>query len=190
MTQISEIVWRQGVYIYLRPITEKDIPSFQKWINDQNNSHFLTVGQPIGMVAEEEWYKSVAGSNPDNITVAICLNDGTLIGNISIRINSQKQSAITGTLIGPHEHKGKGYATEAKILILDYAFNWRNVRKVTSKILAFNERSQKYAQRCGYRFMARIEQEHFRNGKWIDELQFVVFRDEWRPFWDEYQKTL
>ena len=187
--QLAETVWRRGKYIYLRPIAKTDLPLFQKWINDPENSQFLSVGQPMGMVAEEKWYEQVASGDPDHITVAICLNNGTLIGNTGIRINTRKQSAVTGTLIGPHEHKGKGCATDAKMLMLDYAFNWRGLRKVTSTILATNDRSQRYATRCGYRWMATIEKEHVRGGEWIDEHQFVVFVDEWQPLWEQYRNT-
>ena len=186
--QLPETVWRNGTYVYLRPIMETDIPLFQRWINDEKNARFLSVSQPMGMVAEQKWYEQVASGDPDYFTVAICLNDehGTLIGNTGIQINVRNHSAVTGTLIGPHEYKGKGYATDAKMLMLDHAFNWRGLRKVTSQILAINGRSQQYAARCGYREMARIEEEHFRDGQWIDELLFVVFANEWRPLWKLY----
>jgi len=64
------------------------------------------------------------------------------------------------------------------------------LRKVTSSIFGFNGRSKRYAEKCGYRHMATIEQQHFRNGTWIDEDLFVVFRDDWLPLWDEYKKGL
>lgn len=186
--QLPKTIWRRGTYIYLRPITKSDLPLNQQWINDPENTRFLKIGQPMGMVAEEKWYERAASGEQNHCSVAICLNDGTLIGNTSIQIDPRNQSAFTGTLIGPNEHKGKGYATEAKMLMLDYTFNWRALRKVTSSILAINDRSQKYAARCGYRFMARIEQEHFRDGTWIDELQFVVFAEEWQPLWEQYRR--
>ena len=59
--------------------------------------------------------------------------------------------------------------------------NNQHLRKVTSPIFSINGRSKRYAEKCGYRHMATIEGEHFRNGKWIDKELFVVFRDEWWP---------
>jgi RimJ/RimL family protein N-acetyltransferase len=76
------------------------------------------------------------------------------------------------------------------MLLLDYAFNWLGLRKVTSTILSLNGASQKYAAKCGYRHMATIEQEHFREGKWIDEVQYVVFREDWLPLWEKYKQAL
>lgn len=76
------------------------------------------------------------------------------------------------------------------MLLLDYAFNWRGLRKVHSNVLATNGRSARYAKKCGYRLMATIEQEHFRCGRWLDEILFVVFCDEWLPLWEAFKKTL
>ena len=187
-TPTSTPIWRTGQSLYLRPIEEGDLPHFQRWINDPANSYFLHVTQPMGLVAEQTWYQQVTSGNPDKITVAICLHDGTLIGNTGMTIDPTSRSAVTGTLIGPAAYQGQGYGTDAKMLMLEYAFNWRDVRKVTSKVLANNQRSQRYATRCGYRLMARIEQEHFRHGAWIDELQFVVFAHEWYPLWEHYKR--
>ncbi len=182
--------WRIGKKVTLRPVEEADLPLFQQWINDESNSYFLNVTQPMGWEAEKKWLERATSGDPNHITLAICLHDGTLIGNTGMQINLAKQSAITGTLIGSHKHKGNGYGTDAKMLMLDYAFNWRGLRKVTSQILAINGRSQRYAARCGYREMARIEQEHFRDGRWIDEVLYVVFAKEWRPLWEVYKQTL
>ena len=186
----SSIVWNHGKLVILRPVTTTDLPWFQTWINDPANRRYLNVTQPMGEVGENTWGERAMSGDPNHIALAICLPDGSLIGNIGMAIDPSHQSAVTGTLIGPHDQKGNGYATDAKMLLLDYAFNWRNVRKVTSKILAINEHSQRYAARCGYRKMACIEQEHFRDGQWIDELQFVVFADEWRPLWEVYRQTI
>jgi hypothetical protein len=38
--------------------------------------------------------------------------------------------------------------------------------------------------------MATIEQEHFREGKWIDEVQYVVFREDWLLLWEKYKQAL
>lgn len=32
--------------------------------------------------------------------------------------------------------------------------------------------------------MTTVEKEYLRNGEWQDELQYVVFRDEWKPLWE------
>ena len=186
------IIWRTGRTVTLRPHQEEDLPLYQRWINDQEITKYLSVTWPIQAADQQTWFKQASADSVNDLSVAIWTTKGTprLIGNTAIRIDPAKQSAETGTLIGSKTDHGQGFATDAKMLLLEYAFLTRAVRKVTSNILAPNGASQKYAQKCGYRHMATIEKEHFREGKWIDEEQFVVFRDEWLPFWKEYKKDL
>lgn len=185
-TTETPIIWRKGKRVILRPFEERDIPYFRRWINNPDNNKYLARTAPLSDHTQRQWYESAQGSDPDRIRVAICTHDGTLIGNTELRINRTKQSATTGTLIGNPEFQGKGYGTDAKMLILSYAFFWLGLRKVTSRILSFNDRSKRYAEKCGYRHMATIEKEHFRNGQWIDEDLYVIFQDDWYPVWQAY----
>ena len=41
-------------------------------------------------------------------------------------------------MIGESEYWGRGLGTEAKMLLLDYAFNTLNLRRICSQVLAFN----------------------------------------------------
>lgn len=184
--QQASLVWRTGKQVILRPFLDSDLFQFLQWINNPENTQYLFVTWPMHEAGQREWFAQATKSDPSRIRAAICTHEGKLIGNIGMDINFEKQSATTGTLIGLPEYQNKGYGTDAKMLLLDYAFNWCGLRKVTSNIISFNGRSQAYAKKCGYRHMATIEQEYFRNGAWQDEEQYVVFREEWIPFWKEY----
>ncbi len=85
-------------------------------------------------------------------------------------------------------HQGQGYGTEAKMLLLDYAFNTLNLRKVCSTVLAFNGRSQRYNEKCGYVVEGVQKAQVFRDGSYHDLILMAVFRDDWLPVWREYQK--
>jgi RimJ/RimL family protein N-acetyltransferase len=190
MTKPTSIIWRTGKKVVLRPHQEEDLSSYQSWINDPEINQYLMVIWPMSMTGQRKWFETASSSTTDDIQVAVCTKEGVLIGNMAMHINIRKRSAATGTLIGSKAHHNQGYATDAKMLLLDYAFNWLGLRKVTSSILSLNGASKSYATKCGYRHMATIEQEHFREGKWIDEEQYVVFRDDWLPLWEQYKQDL
>lgn len=192
VNQTTPIIWRTGKKVTLRPHREEDLAMYQRWINNQDITRYLTVTWPIHKSGQKSWLEQASANSSDDLSLAIWTIEDTprLIGNTAMRIDSVKQSADTGTLIGSKADHGKGFATDAKMFLLEYAFQTRAVRKVTSKILAPNRASQRYAQKCGYRHMATIEKEHFRDGKWIDEVQYVVFRDDWLPLWEKYKKDL
>lgn len=184
----ESLIWRKGKRVILRPVIASDLALFQRWINDPINNYSLVVHWPQTDQHEQAWFEKISNSGPEQVTVAVCTHNNVLIGNMALDMNHRKQSATTGSLIGSRTFQNSGYGSDAKMLLLDYAFNWCGMRKVTSKILGFNSRSAAYAKKCGYRHMATIEKEHFRNGEWHDELQYVVFRDEWAPLWRQYKQ--
>lgn len=98
-------------------------------------------------------------------------------------------TATTGAMIGEKEYWGKGYGSEAKMLLLDYAFNRLGLRKICSNVIAFNGRSKRYSEKCGYREEARRKAQFFRDGTYHDEIWLAVFRENWLPLWKKYQKT-
>lgn len=185
---ITPAIWRKGKKTILRPICEANLPLLQTWINDPAINKYLFVTWPMTMANERAWLEKSNQDPMNHLSLCIYTHDNKPIGNISLHINLHKQSAVTGTLIGESDYQNKGYGTDAKMLLLEYAFMWRGLRKVTSSILAGNGRSRSYAKKCGYRHTAIIPQEHFVNGKWQDEVQYTVFRDEWLKRWKKYKK--
>ncbi|NBD73942.1 GNAT family N-acetyltransferase [Patescibacteria group bacterium] len=188
-TPYDGVIWRKGPRVLLRPVEQEDVSHVHRWINDPRINRFVLSTYPLTYLAEERWFDEMTKGDDTKITVAVCTHDGTLMGTMSLRIDLAKQAGTTGTLFGT-AFQGQGFGTEAKMLLLDYAFNWRGLRKVTSKILAINGRSQRYAGKCGHRHVATIPQEHFREGRWIDEEVYVVFREEWIPLWEAYRSAL
>jgi RimJ/RimL family protein N-acetyltransferase len=90
-------------------------------------------------------------------------------------------------MIGEKEYWGKGYGTEAKMLLLHYAFDTLNLRKICSSVISFNERSHKYSLKCGYKEEGRRKAQLFRDGKYWDEIQLAVFRKDWLLLWKKFQ---
>lgn len=181
-------VWRRGSKTLLCPIQESDIPFFQHMVNDAEVQKFITIDWPLTTVGQQRWFEKVSEPDPNRVAVAVRTHDGTLIGNMEMRFLEKKRSAETGSLIGRGDFRGKGYGTDAKMTLLNYAFNERAVRKVTSRIIGYNIRSRKYARKCGYRFTARIPGEYFRFGKWRSEVIYTCWREEWLPLWQQYQQ--
>ena len=91
------------------------------------------------------------------------------------------RTAITGTMIGPKEHRGKGYGSEAKMLFLHFAFNILGLRTLISKVIEFNTASIEYSKACGYQLdtPTPLRGRLFRKGKVWSEYQMSVSKDEW-----------
>ncbi len=184
------VIWSKGHKTLLRPVEKSDLPELRKWVNDIETRRFMLNSGPISEIMEERWLEKISVASPE-LHLAICLLDGTLLGTMSLHnVDMRHRHATTGSFIGPHEHRGKGYGQDAKMQLLNFAFNEMNLHKVMSRVLAFNKRSAAYSAKCGYKEEARLKEQTFRDGKWHDELILSVFREDWLPLWAEYQKKI
>lgn len=189
MSSELKSVFLAGRIINLRPFSKDDIPTLTRWINDPEVREFVTVVFPNTAKQEEEWYNKL-GSDDKNVTLAIETKDGNLIGSMGIhRINWIDRVGTTGAIIGEKEYWGKGYGTDAKMYLLDYAFNTLNLHKVCSAVIEFNERSLKYNLHCGYRIEGERREHVFKRGNYWKLIELGLFKEEWQPIWERYQQT-
>ena len=188
---MSDVVFRQGTRVLLRPLERADISTLRRWMNDPEVTQFLMRVFPLMEAEEEKWLDSLAGKTTDFALGIVEKKEGRLIGTIGLHgINWQHRTATTGTLLGEKAYWGQGYGTEAKMLLLDFAFNALDLYGVLSRVLAFNDRSLAYGRRCGYEEIGRIPQWVLRqNGERCDEVLLMVTQEKWRPLWLEYLKN-
>ncbi len=182
----SGVVFLRGKKTFLRPLEEKDLPLLVKWINDREVTRYLIAYLPMSMENEKEWFSKLKDSK-DQITLGICLLDGTLIGVMGThKIVWKDGITTTGAFIGDKRYWGKGYGTDAKMQLLNYLFNTLNLRKIMSRVIAFNERSLAYSKHCGYKVEGTSRLEIFKEGKFWDVIDLGLFKEEWFPYWKKY----
>jgi RimJ/RimL family protein N-acetyltransferase len=182
----DDTTFRGGPRVTLRPLKEDDAPRLTKWINDPKVTQFVTAYLPTMEVEEREWIKSLTTRKTTNIVVMLVV-DGVPIGTMGIHgIDYRHGIATTGALIGEPDYWGKGYGSEAKMLLLEYAFNTLNLRKINSEVIAYNERSTQYSLKCGYKIEGRRRLEHYAKGEYWDVIQLAVFREDWQPIWEAF----
>ena len=182
-------VFLVGRMVNLRPFSKEDIPTLTCWINDPDIREFGFPPLPQTEKQEEGWFNNL-GADDKNVFLAIETKDGTLIGSIGInRIDWKDRTATTGALIGDKEYWGKGYGTDAKMILLDYAFNALNLRKICSSVVASNKRSMRYNLRCGYKVEGVRKRHKFTNGRYRDFIEFGIFKADWLPIWKRYKRT-
>ncbi|MBI4893132.1 MAG: GNAT family N-acetyltransferase [Acidobacteria bacterium] len=187
----NPIVFLQGPRVYLRPVEESDVPRMTRWINDPEIRPYITVGHlSFSTILEREWLAQQAAKGVE-AALAICVNDGNRhIGNIALEgINWMSRVATTGTIIGEADYRNRGYGTEAKMLLLHHAFHRLNLRKICSPVFANNARSLRYSQKCGYREEARLKDQHYVDGQYVDEIRLAVFKEDWLPLWRQFQQA-
>jgi RimJ/RimL family protein N-acetyltransferase len=187
--QKPKAVFIEGRITNLRPFSKEDVPIVTRWINDPAVREFVSATFPQTEKQEEEWFNKL-GSNDKNIVLCIETKDGKPIGLMGIhKINWVWRTGETGALIREKEYWGKGYGTDAKMYLLEYAFDTLGLRRISSGVIAYNKRSLRYSLRCGYKIEGRFRKHVFRKGKYWDLVLLGLFRKEWLPIWKKYTKT-
>lgn len=172
-------VFLEGRKVNLRPFTRADLPILTRWINDPAVRDFLTATLPQTEKQEEEWFNKL-GADDKNVVLGIETKEGLLIGSMGIhQINWKDRICTTGALIGEKEYWGRGYGTDAKMVLLDYIFNTLNLRKVCSSVIAYNKRSLHYSLHCGYKIEGRRRKHIFKRGRYWDLIELGLFKKDW-----------
>lgn len=180
----------KGKKVVLRPIdVEKDLGKCWQWINDFEVKQFLGKPyKPITKEKERELLQKIA-NDENSVNFAIDTIEGAHIGLTGIlNINHHDGTATTGTVIGDKNYWGKGYGTDAKMLLLWYGFTVLNLRRINSRVISFNKRSLKCQLKCGYEIEGAMKKEIYKSGRYYDLITLAVFRRGWFKLWRKYQK--
>jgi len=191
MSTPSKVVFRTGKRIYLRPLSREDVPNLTVWINNPEVHQFLTVRKPMLLEQEQAWFDGLKDKDNQVIFAIVLKEDDQFIGVMGLHnIDNVNGTAVTGSFIGLKEHWSKGYGTEAKMLVLDFAFNALNLRKICSVVFGFNGRSKRALEKSGYKVEGIRKKQVFKAGKYCDEFQLAVFKKDFLPLWRKFKKDL
>jgi ribosomal-protein-alanine N-acetyltransferase len=178
--------------VYLRPVEKGDLPFFVRAINDEAVNKFLLTQGLITEREEEEWYESIGKRKDHDRVCSIVLKEThEVIGIIGLhKIDWINGTATTGTFIGQKDLWAKGLGTEAKMLLLKYAFFRLNLRQIYSYAYDFNKASLKYSLKCGYVKIGMYPKDTFRDGEYHDVVALMVTRENWENLWLKFEKKM
>ncbi len=87
--------------------------------------------------------------------------------------------AFVGIGIGDREAWGKGYGTDAMRVLLRYAFQELNLRRVALDTFEYNPRAIRSYEKAGFVHEGRAREFLFRDGHHWDLLFMGILREEW-----------
>jgi [ribosomal protein S5]-alanine N-acetyltransferase len=184
------------VDVYLRPLTPQDAAAllrvrtrnkdfFEPWEPVQSARHFTLQGQ------REEIERARQDSRRDvRYAFGVFLTEGDdLIGRVALSNVSRGawQNATLGYYID-ESHTGKGYATEAVRLTLQFAFGPAGLHRVQAAVLPRNVASRRVLEKAGFIREGRSTKYLQINGVWEDHEIFAVTADDWLA--DERQRSV
>jgi RimJ/RimL family protein N-acetyltransferase len=172
----------KGERIYLRPADKGDAETRARGAAEEPDTFMERLRFPASPIVweqhTEEQYKT---QPPETIELAVCLlADDRMIGSVELTsIDWVNRTAETGSWMDVAEFRGQGYGTEAKMLLLEYAFDHLQLHVLRSYVWEPNTRSAAALAKQGYRPAGRLYHEEVKDGVFRDALLFDILRDEW-----------
>ncbi|MCJ7647717.1 MAG: GNAT family N-acetyltransferase [Candidatus Lokiarchaeota archaeon] len=154
---------------------------YAKWDNDQVTRHYARNNFPIMPEAFKKWIEEEKTGTPRQLNFEIWhKTDRKIIGHVGFNdINWSDRNANIGMVIGEPEYRSKDLGTEAAALIIDYGFNELNLFKIGCGMYDVNTASMKVAEKLGMLRELVLKEQAWVDGKYVDEYEYCIFRDEW-----------
>lgn len=171
---------KEQTHIYLRAFEPEDYKTSIKWRKDDDIWDMLGGTKYFVSEAYEKQWVENAIFNSKDIRLAVCLSLNHLyIGNVYITdINMTNRTGTSHVLIGNKDYWGKGYAKEALMLLLDYAFNERGLNRISANVLTSNTASIKMHQKAGYIMEGVLRQSVYKNGNFQDQAILSILKND------------
>ncbi len=169
----------QGILLDLVPYDERFRAQEVTWINGPMRAWWgmdglLTRARNRRNHEEPEAYRE------RNIQFGMLAKDGTPIGTFALmHIDACQRHAEVGAGIGDPAYWGGGYGSDAMLLIVEYAFEWLDLRRLYLTTMAHNVRAQQQVEKCGFRREGSRRHWQYLDGRRIDMLVYGLLRDEW-----------
>ena len=128
-----------------------------------------------------QWVQNAINQKND-LRLAICTSEDNLyIGNIYLTgIDYVNRKASSHILIGNRDYWNGGYGTEAMRLLIDYAFNHRNLNRIEARVLEDNFGSRKMHEKLGYIQEGVLRQSVFKDGVYKNQVLYALLKEEYK----------
>jgi len=175
--------------IYLRQLTVDDAKQhYLDWLADKDVNRYLESRFENYTIDKLKDY--INGFDGENrfLFGAFDIKIDNHIGNITLEVNPFHNTAYFGYLIGNKDYWGTPAATEANCLILDFAFDVMNVRRVWGGIYKTNLPAAFNIHRLGFKREGILRDSLIDQGKITDGLQYGILKDEWKESKKKFEK--
>jgi RimJ/RimL family protein N-acetyltransferase len=169
-----------GKLVRLRPWKDGDeLFAF----NLRNNIEPNAVLGPIwySLPKERQLFEPTGGMDPQRICIFAIerLDTGEMIGlEGTVFLRGTGLAAEVGTFIIA-THRGQGFGCEAKLLAQCFLFESFPLERVGAWTLANHAKARRGLELCGMNYESRRRRCHFSQGRYVDRVHYVIFRERW-----------
>jgi RimJ/RimL family protein N-acetyltransferase len=172
-----------GERVYLRPLEKDDGLAIAEWTRQEPDA-IWSLGRSMYSAPEYvEWSNKLQKDDPQTWPrFAVCLRENDeVIGSMGIvGIDYVHGMGMTESELNNPAYREQGYGSEAKQLLLAYAFDVLGLRHLESWVAFPNLRSAAALRKQGYKEAGRLHWEYPMDGDFGNATLFLLNADEWR----------
>ncbi len=173
----------RGQKVVLKNLEMTDLPDRHRWLNDPEVTRYFTNqgAFPLTMSAMTQWFEAAtrASSHNQEVHLAIWTMDGKHIGGAQLKaIDWRNRGAELGIFIGEKTDWGKGLATEATQLLVQYGFETLNLHRIWLRVDSQNHAALKCYQKNGFQADGIFRAEVYRDGGYHDSIVMSILKEE------------
>ena len=170
-----------GKRVYLRALEKEDLIYIRKWSNDPEIRKLIGEVVSMSQADADKFLERVYSDNTREWFVIVVKENDRVIGETGLlRMFPAWRTTDISIIIGEKDAWGKGYGTEAILLLLDYAFRYLNFHRVAIGVVGFNKRAIRFWERVGFKKEGIQRDGYYYNHKYYDFVMMSILEDEFR----------
>jgi diamine N-acetyltransferase len=170
-----------GRRVRLRPLGKEDLIYLREWSEDAEIRGLIGEGAPMSKGDSEKFFKKVPANTARAWFMVVLRENNKPIGEAGLlRMDRAWRTTDVSVIIWEREEWGKGYGSEAILLLLDYAFERLNFHRVAIGVVGFNERALRFWTKNGFRKEGVQRDGYYYDGRYYDFVMMSILEDEFR----------
>lgn len=163
--------------VSIRKFDKTDIANKVNWINDPRNNSFLHYDIPLEIEKTEAWFEG--NKNRTDRYDAVIEADGKPVGLIGLLCIDQKnKKSEYYVTIGEQDYLGRGVASSASKLLLEYAFVELGLERVYLYTEVDNVDAIRLYERIGFKREGVLKNDLFSKGRFVDRYLYAITKKE------------
>lgn len=174
---VIEEPYLSGENIVLEGLSQKHVSErYAQWLNDKEVCRENRHGRGDNTIDKtKEYVTSVDRSDTVAAFAIIAKKEKRHIGNICIEnVSWENNSGEISILIGEKDFWGRGIATEAYKLIIDYGFNTLGLHRLYSGMTIRNKAMIRVAENSGMSKEGVLKDAFFKDGVYVDVVRYAI----------------